>query len=351
MNAGPTGAIARAPELRLLPEQWSLLEQPSPARAAAGTAAVHLLLIGGLLLVARTTSLVEQEAPLRLDLRNITPLVAPPAELTQRAPNRGPISRELDLEGLRARAPLVAPQAPPLVASRAAERVPPPPPPLIQEPPLLAPAVPSGVLRADLPAAGQATAPPQIQAQERPKLAFEKPGGFTAPSGPVNPSARLPMPPAPTVEDAIRGAARQGPAGGIVVGDLDLSPPGLAELLRQPSSPGRTGSTLELLSDPMGVDFRPYLVRILSTVKRNWLAVIPESVKFGRRGRVLLQFAIHRSGNVPKLVIALGSGTEALDRAAVAGVSASNPFPPLPPEFRGDQIRLQFAFSYNMPSR
>ena len=54
---------------------------------------------------------------------------------------------------------------------------------------------------------------------------------------------------------------------------------------------------------------------------------------------------------MPKLVIVMPSGTEALDRAAVAGISASNPFPPLPSEFRGDQIRLQLAFSYNVPTR
>jgi outer membrane biosynthesis protein TonB len=41
----------------------------------------------------------------------------------------------------------------------------------------------------------------------------------------------------------------------------------------------------------------------------------------------------------------------ALDRAAVAGISASNPFPPLPAEFRGEQIRLQFTFLYNVPAR
>jgi TonB family protein len=52
---------------------------------------------------------------------------------------------------------------------------------------------------------------------------------------------------------------------------------------------------------------------------------------------------------VPKLVIATTSGTEALDRAAVAGISASNPFPPLPDEFKGGQVRLQFTFRYNVP--
>jgi hypothetical protein len=36
-------------------------------------------------------------------------------------------------------------------------------------------------------------------------------------------------------------------------------------------------------------------------------------------------------------------------RAAVAGISASVPFPPLPSEFKGDRIVLQMNFAYNMP--
>ena len=87
----------------------------------------------------------------------------------------------------------------------------------------------------------------------------------------------------------------------------------------------------------------------LAAVRRNWWAVMPEAARLGRRGKVSIQFSIARNGSVPKLVIVTNSGTDALDRAAVAGISASNPFPPLPTEFKGDQIRLQFNFAYNMP--
>jgi TonB family protein len=151
------------------------------------------------------------------------------------------------------------------------------------------------------------------------------------------------------VEEAVRSVARGGAAGGLVVGDAGVGVGGIGEMLNMPPSPGRQASQLELLSDPLGVDFRPYLIQILQNVRRNWFAVMPESAKLGRRGRVLIQFAIARDGRVPKLVIAGHSGTDALDRAAVAGISASNPFPPLPAEFRGEQIRLQFTFAYNMP--
>ena len=98
----------------------------------------------------------------------------------------------------------------------------------------------------------------------------------------------------------------------------------------------------------MGVDFKPYLIRVLSSVKRNWLAVVPESARLGRRGKVVIQFAISKEGTVPKLVIAVPSGAEALDRAAVAGISASNPFPPLARRVPGSVIRLQLNFLYNL---
>jgi len=64
---------------------------------------------------------------------------------------------------------------------------------------------------------------------------------------------------------------------------------------------------------------------------------------------VAIQFSIARDGKVPKLVIAAPSGADTLDRAAVAGISASTPFPPLPAEFKGDRVVLQFNFTYNMP--
>ena len=134
------------------------------------------------------------------------------------------------------------------------------------------------------------------------------------------------------------------------MGDIGDGIGGLGAALNRPPTSGKTASSVELLSDPQGVDFKPYLLKVLAAVRRNWMAVIPESVRYGgRRGKVSIQFSIDRSGSVPKLVIATPSGAEPLDRAAVAGISASNPFPPLPLEFRGDQIRLQLVFAYNVP--
>ncbi len=98
----------------------------------------------------------------------------------------------------------------------------------------------------------------------------------------------------------------------------------------------------------MGVDFGPYLARLVYVVRRNWYAVIPESARLGERGRVAIIFEIVKDGTVPQLRVVASSGSEPLDRAALAGIHASTPFPPLPSEFTGNHLVLQFIFLYNM---
>ena len=99
----------------------------------------------------------------------------------------------------------------------------------------------------------------------------------------------------------------------------------------------------------MGVDFRPYLLQVLAAVRRNWFAVYPEAARLGQRGQVTLEFAIAKQGTMTKVVFSGQSGAKALDQAAVAAISASNPLPPLPTEFKGDRVVLQMTFMYNMP--
>ncbi len=103
-----------------------------------------------------------------------------------------------------------------------------------------------------------------------------------------------------------------------------------------------------ILSDTRGVDFGPYLARIVYIVKRNWEAVLPESARLGEKGRVGIVFEILKDGSVPQLRLVASPGADALDRAAMTGIHASVPFPPLPQEFTGNHLVLQFIFLYNL---
>jgi TonB family protein len=328
-----------AEELRLLLNWDTAADQSRCRRAGIFSIAAHALAILGLMLVPHQVFHLAPETQ-----RHVTPLIAPPTELTQRAPNRGKVSKELNVEALRPKPRIQVP--PPSHATSRPKAAPSPPaappsqPAALPEPPKIemaskdnGPKLPEGV---------QAPPPPQIQPEEKPKLAFETPG---SPASGKNQGLGQGLgkvaPPSSSVSEAVRTLSHGG-SGGLVVGDV-----GIGDAVNQQASPGKQGSNLELLSDPMGVDFRPYLLQILQTVRRNWFSVMPESAKLGRTGKVAIQFAIAKSGEVTKVVYSTQSGVEALDRAAVASISMSNPFPPLPAEFRGTVVRLQFTFSYN----
>jgi TonB family protein len=103
-----------------------------------------------------------------------------------------------------------------------------------------------------------------------------------------------------------------------------------------------------ILSDTRGVDFGPYLARLVYIVRRNWYSMIPETARLGERGRVSIVFEILKDGAVPQIRLVASSGSDPLDRAALASIHASIPFPPLPEEFTGNHLVLQFIYLYNM---
>lgn len=303
----------------------------------------------------------EWSGGVTFDPRHVTPLYIPQDlrnfQLTQKEPQHSKPAAEVNLEQLlprAARVPSPAPSpAPPVRTERNTPSAMTPPSPAGRtetarvEPPRIE-VEQSGT--APLPAGPAPAVPPP---PKPPKLAFEPVGGGQSKSSGVPAGQAALRPPSANVGEATRQVARSGSTGRLVVGDApDIGPVGgIDELLRQTPSPGRRGSALELLSDPQGIDFKPYLIQVLAVVRRNWTAVLPESARFGQQGRVVVQFTVDRAGSVPKLVIATPSGTGALDRAAVAGISASVPLPPLPAEYKGSEIRLQLVFSYNMPQR
>ena len=66
-----------------------------------------------------------------------------------------------------------------------------------------------------------------------------------------------------------------------------------------------------------------------------------------KQGKVSIEFAILKDGRVAGLSYVSSSGDVSLDRAAYGGITASNPFPPLPAEFNGQYLALRFHFFYN----
>ncbi len=336
-------------------EPLVLLESAIHERRRGAWVASLLLHIAVVLALVLTPAGLMQSPARVPEVRNFTVLVAPPPDSRPAAPGR-----EFTLEDLVARPPLRVPAAVPPMSSGAPARplipAPAPAPRQVIETPRVEAAsrLPSQSPPADVPLSQTPAPPPppqpEIQPAEKPKLAFETPG---RPSRDPQVSGVAPgtvAVPGSTVTEAVRAAIRGG-AGATVIGDFDLpGSSGIGGGLNLPGSPQRSSTSLELLSDPMGVDFKPYLVQLLAAVRRNWRTVIPESARLGRQGRVQIQFAIARDGTVPKLVISLPSGTDAFDRAAVAGISmtAAQGFPAFPAAFTGKELRLQLTFLYNL---
>ena len=164
---------------------------------------------------------------------------------------------------------------------------------------------------------------------------------------PSDQTARLQMPTKPNpfklggatageqIEQAARGAAASRGGGG-QAGDFGLGT----------GAHGRQVGNLEVLSDTMGVNFGPYLQRILQDVRENWYHLIPESASF-KKGKLEIEFAIMKDGRVQGLTITTPSGDVTLDRPAYGSITASDPFPPLPSDFGGKFLSLRFRFYYN----
>jgi outer membrane biosynthesis protein TonB len=180
----------------------------------------------------------------------------------------------------------------------------------------------------------QQTQPPPSQL-ESPKPAPQQPKGLNL----GIPSQRLDD----QIQDAIR---HSNPGGGIQVPHSGGIPGG-------PSGPGGPGMQpgATILTPTEGVDFSSYIQRLLATLKRNWEVVMPESAMMGDKGMVDTTFQINRDGSVPPPdpLLERTSGKGPLDSAAMSAIRTSNPFEPLPSQFKGPYIRLRIVFLYNLP--
>jgi TonB family protein len=113
---------------------------------------------------------------------------------------------------------------------------------------------------------------------------------------------------------------------------------------------GRHTGVIDILSDTRGVDFGPYLNQSMDAVRENWYHLIPKCAEM-MKGRLAIEFAIQRDGCIVDMRLVATSGETVLDRAAWGSITAANPFPALPEEFKGPHLALRFRFQYNPDGR
>jgi len=122
---------------------------------------------------------------------------------------------------------------------------------------------------------------------------------------------------------------------------------------RQTPAPAQ-GNTFSLqptvLSDLQGFDIGPYINAVMSRVRTNWFAAMPEAARRGQQGRVVVGFTIARDGTVRDLRVVLAAEDIMLTNGARAAIQLSSPFPAQPAAFKGEQIILNVSFVYNQTS-
>jgi outer membrane biosynthesis protein TonB len=316
-------------EVNLLNKEHTEERAKSDLARNISSVVFHVLLILAIILEPKVfPARPKTQADLDLARRQMTILLPPGAFETPRpTPRREPPAPPVKVD--------------PRILRKVAPPVPQPTPPPPKEPERVVKELPSApVPKPQIAPTPDTTTPtPKTDAPKQP-LKLETPDEQPKPNSLLIPKSS----PGRAIQDSIRDSAKMSAPRPIGGGQNQAPGRGV------PGGRGVPQIGPEILTDTQGVDFNAYLQRVYITVKRNWFAVMPSSVELGDKGIVSLQFKIMKSGGVPdgEPVTVYGSGKEPLDRAAISSIRASNPFEPLPPEFKGPFIELRFTYYYNL---
>ena len=107
-------------------------------------------------------------------------------------------------------------------------------------------------------------------------------------------------------------------------------------------NPGGGGGApgIDALREP---DFGPYMRELQRRIKLNW-----DPPKGNESKTVVLLFKIAKDGRLLSCRVNRSSGLPSADQAALKAVELTAPFRPLPADFKGQSIDIQFTFDYRV---
>lgn len=190
---------------------------------------------------------------------------------------------------------------------------------------------PGSLARRAAPPAAAPTAPAPAPDAPKPKPVIEKlkPDEAPAPSKAALADPKSKAKPAPTPPPA--AASRSAAASET---EVDLPSAGNGGDAVGASSFGAAVSSFDA-----DFPFAYYVDQLQSLIGANWLKPnVPDGTAS------VVAFTIQRSGQVTDVRLERASGVSVFDRAAVRAVYAANPLPPLPPEYRADQLGVHIRF-------
>ncbi|MBP7675697.1 MAG: cell envelope integrity protein TolA [Thermoanaerobaculia bacterium] len=182
---------------------------------------------------------------------------------------------------------------------------------------------------------GRPAARPQAEAP--PKRVIEK----IRDEAPAPSAEALPLPGKPKKGEAPKPAPRAsapGPRPAATDSAVELPSAGNGGLGGS-GSPGLSSFGASLSGFDSDFPFSYYAEQIQALIGANWLK---PDVAEGTA--CVVTFRIQRSGQVTDVKVETSSGLAFYDRAAARAIYSANPLPPLPPEFRGEQLGVHIRF-------
>ena len=202
-------------------------------------------------------------------------------------------------------------------------------------------------------------------------------GLYTPPSAPAGPrqSARAPSPGAQTqpqgapATDATTGSALTAPSDASLVyrEPTQAAATGMVDWRNAIREAGRVaggggdGIDLARVGGEVGFaeqgplsfetqwyDWGDYAQSMVSKIRVNWYANMPQIIRTGMKGVVTIRFTIHRDGRISDITILNSSGVPPYDQAARKAIELSSPLRALPADFPGSYERVTCMFYYNM---
>jgi TonB family protein len=232
-------------------------------------------------------------------------------------------------------------------------RMTPPPPPISFVPVQIIPAQALGVRRPASRPKAEKPRPEPAKEPERPAPEPEKPEPAPEEDVPVLPTEKKPEkkpePPKPSTTEGPRrpaektpektdpkppasGGTGTNPAGTAAQGTPDGEAGRRGSATGNPLGTSAFGSAIAGLDNP---DFRfgYYLDQLLSAIDSKWVRP-----PMGEGVEATISFRIQRDGSLSGLQVAVSSGYNSFDLAALRAVQNAAPFPPLPRAYRNDSL-------------
>jgi TonB family protein len=94
-------------------------------------------------------------------------------------------------------------------------------------------------------------------------------------------------------------------------------------------------------------DWGDYAQSMVSKIRVNWYANMPQIIRTGMQGVVTIRFTIHRDGRITDVTILDSSTVPPYDFAARKAIELSSPLNPLPKDFPNPTERVTAMFFYN----